>query len=147
MDDETLGPFVDALASALIVMVLVAVFFLIQSAASLTQSAKLITESDNTVKEKKFSPIIFRKPLSVNFEKREIRYIVNFALTESDIKTIREQILLDKKVTFTFYSDSSDKKTTVNLIRLLKELGLPRFIEVNNSFQKANSSISKLTWE
>ena len=34
MDDETLAPFVDALASALIVMVLVSIFFMIQTASS-----------------------------------------------------------------------------------------------------------------
>jgi len=146
-DDDSLAPFVDALASALIMMVLVAVFFLIQTATSIAEVAKLITVSDKAVNEKAFTPIVFRKPMLVDYANKEVRYLINFDLTEDQLETIREQILLDNKVMITFYSNDKEKKTAANFFRLISLLKLPHHIQIDTSFEKSESSISRFTWE
>lgn len=147
MDDNTLAPFVDALASALIMMVLVAVFFLLQSMASIAESAKLYTVSiNNDVKQ--FTPIIFHKPLKVDMEKNELLYILNFDLDLDDIKAIKTKIIASKKdITVTVKSDDTDKKAMVNLLRFIQQLALPKEIKVKTVFAKSNSTISKIVWE
>ena len=82
MDDNTLAPFVDALASALIMMVLVAVFFLLQSITEIEAAAKVYAVSPNSLKGKNFKPIFFHVPIKVNMDKKEILYMSNFDLSE-----------------------------------------------------------------
>lgn len=147
MDDQTLAPFVDALASALIMMVLVAVFFLLQSMSSIAASAKLYTVSiDKNVKQ--FSPIVFHKPLKVDLDKNELLYVLNFELELDDIKAIRNEILAAKKeVKVIVKSDDIEKKVMVNLLRFLHQIDLPKEQKVKTVFAKSNSTISKIIWE
>jgi len=146
MKDSSLGPFVDALASALIMMVLVAVFFLVQSITSIEKSAKLYTVG--TLAEDKYSPIVFRRPLKVDIEKNELIYLLNFDIKPEDILAIRNKMIAsEKEITVTFISGDSDKKTTVNMLRFLLQLDLPDDVNLNTIFVKTNSTISKITWE
>jgi hypothetical protein len=149
MDDETLAPFVDALASALIIMVLVALFFLLQSATSLSSSAKLMTVSTSPVDEDRplFNPIVYRKPISVDFADSKIVYLLNFELKEEDRVQLRTEILSHPQVSFTFYSNDADTKVTANMIHLLVKLALPPEIKVKTSIEKSDSSLSKVKWE
>lgn len=149
MDDETLAPFVDALASALIIMVLVALFFLLQSATSLSSSAKLMTVSVSPVAEDRplFTPISYRKPISVDFDDNKIVYLLNFELSEADREKLKEVVSKHRNVVFTFYSNDVDTKITANMIRFLIELALPQEINVKTIIEKSDSSLSKVRWE
>ena len=148
MDDNTLAPFVDALASALIMMVLVAVFFLLQSITSIAESAKLYTVSPNTLEEKRFSPIFFHKALRVDLEKNEILYMSNFNLTPETLEKVKQELIeATTEVTLTFYSNDSDTKITANLLRFLGQLDLPRDKVPKIAFAESESTISKIIWE
>lgn len=148
MDDNTLAPFVDALASALIMMVLVAVFFLLQSITSIAESAKLYTVSPNTLEEKKFSPIFFHKALKVNLEKNEILYMSNFDLTPEELDKVKQEISeATTEVKLTIQSNDSDTKTTANLLRFLGQLDLPSGKVPKIIFAESESTISKIIWE
>lgn len=149
MDDETLAPFVDALASALIMMVLVAVFFLLQSMSAITESAKLFTVASNAAVNdgKAYTPVTFRRPLKVDLEAGELVYLVNFELTEAEVQSIRQSMLEKNTLTLTVFSDDKEKKSVVNLLRLLKLLQLPPNVKVQTVLQSAQSPISKITWK
>lgn len=148
MNDETLGPFVDALASAFAIMVLVFVFFFLQSVTSLTESAKLFTvaEADKDV-DRSGSPVIYREPLSVDYNKRELYFFINFEIKPELIKEIKDYALEKEKVVFTIYSKDDRKKSIVNLIRIVRILDLPNNIRIDTKFKDSDTAVSKFTWK
>jgi hypothetical protein len=149
MDDETLAPFVDALASALIIMVLVAIFFLLQTATSIETAAKVMSISEKPIEEDRplFNPVIFRKPMSVDLVNNHIVYVVNFELNEQQLQDVRNDMLQGNSLNITFYSNDKEHKTTANLIRLLMKLGLPDDVSIQTTIQKSESSLSQVKWE
>lgn len=148
MDDETLAPFVDALTTALIIMVLVAMFFLLQSVAAISSSAKLMTVSSAPVEEDRpyFNPIVFRKPVSVNFPANEIVYLINFELKADELSQLKEVLMKYKQVNFVFYSNDTDTKIVANMVHFLGALALPAEIKVVTRIEKSDSSLSKVKW-
>jgi hypothetical protein len=149
MDDETLAPFVDALASALIIMVLVAIFFLLQTATSLESAAKVMSISEKPVEEDRplFNPVIFRKPMSVDLANNHIVYLVNFELNEQQLEEVRNDMLQGQTINISFYSNDKEMKTTANLIRFLMKLNLPKDVSIQTSIQTSDSSLSQVKWE
>jgi len=149
MDDETLAPFVDALASALIIMVLVAIFFLLQTATSIETAAKVMSISEKPVEEDRplFNPVIFRKPMSVDLVNNHIVYLVNFELNEQQLQDVRNDMLQGNSVSLTFYSNDKEVKIAANLIRFLTKLGLPEDVSIQTTIQKSDSSLSQVKWE
>lgn len=145
MDDDTLAPFVDALSSALILMVLVSIFFMLQTATSLSSAAK--QQSLNDIQENAYSPIMYHDVMRSNLDEHEFSYLVNFKLNKDFIEDIRAQMLDAKKVKITIYSRDDVKKNTVNLIRLLKYLQLPAQIKVETSMQPSTDVLSTVKWE
>lgn len=145
MDDDTLAPFVDALSSALIMMVLVSIFFMLQSATSLNAAAQ--KASLNDFQESEYNPIVYHEVMRSNLEGHQFEYLINFKLEQEFIDSIREQLLEAQKVKFTIYSRDDLKKSTVNLIRLLKYLQLPSHIKVETSMQPTTNVLSKVKWE
>lgn len=146
MDDEALAPFVDALASSLIVMVLVCIFFLIQTSSAISSAAKL--ESVVNVDEKKhYSPIIFREIISADMEKKEFEYVVNFNLTDEFLEQIKSEIADAKNFKIIIESRDSEKKSAVNMFRFIQYLQLPKEITVKTEIQQSSSVLSKLRWE
>lgn len=145
MNDDTLAPFVDALSSALIMMVLVSIFFMLQTATSLNSAAK--QTSLNDFQENKYNPIVYHDVMRSNLDEHQFEYLVNFKLEQSFIDKIKSQMLEAKKVKITIYSRDDIKKSTVNLIRLLKYLQLPPHIKVETSMQPTTNVLSKVQWE
>ena len=146
MDDEALAPFVDALASSLIVMVLVCIFFLIQTATAISSAAKL--ESVANVEDKEYySPISYREIFSSDLTNNEFKYVVNFKLTKEFIGQIKDKLADAKKVKIVVETRDSEKKSTVNILRFLQYLALPKKIKIKTEILKSNSVLSKLRWE
>ncbi len=146
MDDEALAPFVDALASSLIVMVLVCIFFLIQTATALSSAAKL--ESVANIEEKvHYSPISYREIFSSDLANNEFKYVVNFKLTEEFISQIKDKIADAKMVKIIIETRDAEKKSTVNILRFQQYLNLPTKIKIKTEILKSNSVLSKLRWE
>ncbi|MBR7889800.1 hypothetical protein J9B83_12745 [Marinomonas sp. A79] len=149
MDDDTLAPFVDALASALIMMVLVAIFFLVQTATSLTASAKLATISDRNIDEEKplFTPIIYRDVVEYDLEKNTLKYIVNFKLDDVHKDMIKSKMDGAKSLKITVRSNDDKKKSVVNMLSFLRAMSLPAGLDVKTEVLTSNSVLSSLTWE
>lgn len=146
MDDEALAPFVDALASSLIVMVLVCIFFLIQTSTAITSAAKL--ESVVNLEEKEhYSPIVFRDIFRSDLAENEFEYVVNFKLKENFIAQIKDNIGDAQALTIIIESRDSEKKSAVNILRFLQFMQLPKHIKIKTEIQGSNSVLSKLRWE
>lgn len=145
MDDDTLAPFVDALSSGLIVMVLVSIFFMLQTATSLTSAAKQMTL--NNINENRYTPIVYHDVKRVDLEAHKFNYLINFKLEPELIELIKLQMIEATKVKFTIYSRDDDKKNTVNLLRLLAYLQLPSTIKVETSMQSTTEVLSTVQWE
>ncbi|MDV7105621.1 hypothetical protein R3X26_14535 [Vibrio sp. TH_r3] len=145
MDDDTLAPFVDALSSALIMMVLVSIFFMLQTATSLNSAAK--QQSLNDIQEQSNTPIVFHDVLRSNLEEQQFEYLVNFKLEKQFVETIRAQILQASSVKFIIYSRDDARKNTVNFLRLLAYLKLPPHIKVETEMQSSKNVLSLLKWE
>ncbi len=148
MDDDTLAPFVDALASALIMMVLVSIFFLVQAATSITASAKLSTISVNDIDETKplFTPIVYRDVVSYHLEENRFNYIVNFKLDPVHKDLIQEQLKGAKEVKITISSKDDQRKSVVNVIAFINALKLDENVTVRSEMQPSDSIVSSLTW-
>jgi hypothetical protein len=149
MDDDTLAPFVDALASALIMMVLVSIFFLIQTATSLRTSAQLSTINDKEVNEGKplFSPIVYRDVVSFDLDNNSFRYIVNFKLEGEPLTQIQSQLMEASQVVITVESNDVKRKSLVNVLAFLEAVDLPSEIKVRTRIEPAESALSQLSWE
>ncbi|WED20666.1 hypothetical protein L3Q72_08380 [Vibrio sp. JC009] len=145
MDDDTLAPFVDALSSALILMVLVSIFFMLQTATSLSSAAK--QHSINDIDENKYSPIVYHDVMRANLDEHQFEYLINFKLEKEFIEQIRSQMLEAKKVKIIIHSRDDVKKNTVNLMRLLAYLKLPSEIKVETSMQTTTNVLSTVEWE
>ncbi|WP_375749703.1 hypothetical protein [Vibrio sp. HN007] len=145
MDDDTLAPFVDALSSALIMMVLVGIFFMLQTATSLNSAAQ--EASLNDFQESEYNPIVYHEVMRSDLDEHQFEYLINFKLEPEFVESIRGQLLEAQKVKFTIYSRDDLKKSTVNLIRLLKYLQLPSHIKVETSMQPTTNVLSKVKWE
>jgi hypothetical protein len=146
MDDDTLAPFVDALASALIVMVLVSIFFLIQTATSITGAAQLFTV--NELKQApQLSRIVYRDIIKSDLDNNEFTYLVNFELTKEMVNKIKNNIGEVSELTITVESRETDKKNVVNLLRFIKYLALPDNVKINTKFGDTKSMLSKIKWE
>ena len=148
MDDDTLAPFVDALASALIMMVLVSIFFLVQTATSLTASAKLTTISDKEVYEQKplFTPIIYRDVVEYQLDNNRFRYIVNFKLDDVHKDIIKDRLKDAKEIKMTINSNDSQKKSVVNIIAFINAMKLGEKVKVNSEILPSDSVLSSLSW-
>lgn len=148
MDDDTLAPFVDALASALIMMVLVSIFFLVQTATSLTASAKLTTISDKEVYEQKplFTPIIYRDVVEYQLDNNRFRYIVNFKLDDVHKDIIKDRLKDAKEIKMTINSNDSQKKSVVNIIAFINAMKLGEKVKVNSEILPSDSVLSILSW-
>lgn len=148
MDDDTLAPFVDALASALIMMVLVSIFFLVQTATSLTASAKLTTISDKEVYEQKplFTPIIYRDVVEYQLDHNRFRYIVNFKLDDVHKDIIKDRLKDAKEIKVTINSNDSQKKSVVNIIAFINAMKLGEKVKVNSEILPSDSVLSSLSW-
>ena len=146
MDDDNLAPFVDALASALIVMVLVSIFFLIQTATSITGAAQLFTV--NELKQApQLSRIVYRDIIKFDLDNNEFTYLVNFELKEDMVDKIKKNIGEVNELTITVESRETDKKNVVNLLRFIKYLALPDNVKINTKFGDTKSMLSKIKWE
>lgn len=145
MDDDTLAPFVDALSAALILMVLVSIFFMLQTATSLGSAAK--QQSLNDIDEKRYNPIVFHDVLRSNIDEHQFEYLINFRLEKEMVEQIRAQMLKGKKVKVTIQSRDDLRKNTVNLMRFLAYLKLPSQIKVETSMQSTTNVLSTVKWE
>lgn len=148
MDDDTLAPFVDALASALIMMVLVSIFFLVQTATSITAAAKLTTISDKEVDEQKplFTPIIYRDVVEYQLDNNRFRYIVNFKLDDVHKDIIKDRLKDAKEIKVTINSNDSQKKSVVNIIAFINAMKLGEKVKVNSEILPSDSVLSSLSW-
>lgn len=144
MDDETLTPFVDALSASLIVMVLIAISFILQNAIALNDSAQSYV--DVSVKDDAYSPIFFRKPVKIDFDKKEILFLVNFELTEIEIENLRNELLQYSSLNFRIESRETDKKSTASLIRFILMMSLPKDIPITTEIKQTKNTLSKLIW-
>lgn len=148
MDDDTLAPFVDALASALIMMVLVSIFFLVQTATSITAAAKLTTISDKELDEQKtlFTPIIYRDVVEYQLDNNHFRYIVNFKLDDVHKDIIKDRLKDAKEIKVTINSNDSQKKSVVNIIAFINAMKLGEKVKVNSEILPSDSVLSSLSW-
>ncbi|NRA69912.1 MAG: hypothetical protein HRU24_02745 [Gammaproteobacteria bacterium] len=146
MDDETLAPFVDALASALIVMVLVSIFFMIQTASSVANLAKLYTVNID-IQAPLLSRIVYREIISHDIDSQEFTYLVNFEMDPKLLEEIKSNIGLPVSLTITVESNDAQQKSVVNLIRFLKYLALPGDVKITTNLKESNSMLSKIKWE
>ena len=148
MDDDTLAPFVDVLASALIMMVLVSIFFLVQTATSITAAAKLTTISDKEVDEQKtlFTPIIYRDVVEYQLDINHFRYIVNFKLDDVHKDIIKDRLKDAKEIKVTINSNDSQKKSVVNIIAFINAMKLGEKVKVNSEILPSDSVLSSLSW-
>ena len=144
MDDETLTPFVDALSASLIIMILIAISFILQNSIAIDQSARAFV--DLQIEEKKYSPVVFAKPLHVDIKKREILYLSNFELTDEEINLIRSDIVQYKTLSIYIESKQSDKKNTANLLRFIAMLDLPQEISIKTRITRSKTIIDHLRW-
>lgn len=145
MDDDTLAPFVDALSSALIIMVLVSIFFMLQTATSLSSAAR--QQSLNDIEEHDSSPIIYQDIVRANLEEHQFEYLINFKLEKEFVEKIRAQLVDAKSVKIAIHSRDNSRKNTVNLMRLLAYLKLPPEIKVQTSMQLSTNVTSTVKWE
>lgn len=148
MDDDTLAPFVDALASALIMMVLVSIFFLVQTATSITAAAKLTTISDKEIDEQKplFTPIVYRDVVEYQLDNNRFRYIVNFKLDDVHKDIIKERLKGAKEIKVTINSNDSQKKSVVNIIAFINTMKLGENVKVSSEILPSDSVLSSLSW-
>ena len=150
MDDDTLAPFVDALASALIMMVLVCIFFLVQTATEIQSAAKLQPVA-NIKAGVSFTPITYREIYSSNLETKEFSYIVNFVLEDELVEQIKAQINAQistiKELKITIESNDSGKKSTVNILRFIRYLNLDHDVKISTEIHPSDSVLSKVKWE
>lgn len=148
MDDDTLAPFVDALASALIMMVLVSIFFLVQTATSITAAAKLTTISNKEIDEQKplFTPIIYRDVVEYQLDNNRFRYIVNFKLDDVHKDIIKDRLKDAKEIKVTINSNDSQKKSVVNIIAFINAMKLGEKVKVNSEILPSESVLSSLSW-
>ena len=149
MDDDSLAPFVDALASALIVMVLVSIFFLVQTAMTVQEKAKLIVINDKPIEESEPAPdpIVFRELINIDLDNNTLTYLLNFKMDEQLITQIRSQLLSGKSVEITVTSSDAEKKSVVNLLRFLGFMDLPDEIDVKTKIEQSDKLLSTLSWE
>lgn len=148
MDDDTLAPFVDALASALIMMVLVSIFFLVQAATSITASAKLSTISENDIDEKRplFTPIVYRDVVEYQLQENRFRYIVNYKIDEVHKALIKEKIEGAKEIKIKINSNDDQKKSVVNMLAFINAFKLDGKVKVSSEIKPSDSIVSSLTW-
>ena len=145
MDDDSLAPFVDALSSALIMMVLVSIIFMLQTATFLNSAAK--QQSLNDIQEQDTTPIVFHDVMRSNLDEHQFEYLVNFKLEKDFVAQIRAQMLQANSVKIIIHSRDNAKKNTVNLLRLLAYLKLPPQIKVETEMQPSTNVLSILEWE
>lgn len=148
MDDDTLAPFVDALASALIIMLLVSIFFLVQSSTAIAESIKVAAisdESDQQIPE--FSPIIYRDVVEYSLDDNLLHYVVNFKLDSIHKKLISEKLMGVNTLLITIRSDDDKKKSVVNILNFIESMGISENINVRTKIIPAGSILSTLSWE
>jgi hypothetical protein len=148
-DDSALAPFVDALSSALIIMVLIAIFFLLQSATSVIDLAKKVTVTNMTVEEERppFNPVVFRKPIKVDFEENKIVYLLNFRLEPAEIAHLNAMLRDSNQINIKIVSSESPEKVTSMLIHFLSILEDSNNKKINTTFEIVTDNVSVLTWE
>jgi hypothetical protein len=144
MGDETLTPFVDALSATLIIMILVAISFILQTALSLEATARGFV--DVPIISKLYTPIEFKKPLLVNVDKREILYLVNFTLNDDDILKIKDSLANKKEFKVIIYTNQTEQKATVNILRFLSMIKLSSDVNVTTTIIQSRSLVGRLTW-
>ena len=144
MDDETLTPFVDALSATLIIMILVAISFILQTALSLEASARGFV--DIPIISKHYTPIDFKQPLRVDVDKREILYLVNFILNDDDILKIKDSLANKKEFKIVVYTNQTEEKATVNILRFLSMIELSSDVNVTTKIILSRSLVGRLTW-
>ncbi|MGX9416358.1 hypothetical protein ACXJY6_12770 [Vibrio sp. RC27] len=145
MDDDSLAPFVDALSSALIIMVLVCIFFMLQTATSLSSAARQHTL--NNIEEEDKSPIIYQQIIRANLDEHQFDYLINFKLEKEFVEQIKAQLQGANKVEIVIQSRDNNRKNTVNLMRFLAYLKLPSDIKVHTSMKITNNVVSTVKWE
>lgn len=148
-DDGAMAPFVDALASALIIMVLIAFFFLLQSATSVLDLAKKMTVTNITVDEERplFNPVVFRRPIRVDLDEKKIVYLLNFRLDAEEITKLNDQIRDYTELTVKITSAESPEKVTAMLIHFLSIIENAEEKSITTRFEIVSDNISVLTWE
>jgi hypothetical protein len=144
VDDEALTPFVDALSASLIIMILVAISFILQSAIAINESAKAFIDFE--IKNENHTPIFFREPLNIDFEKKEITFLINFELNEEEIAQIKSDLLQKSTLSLRIKSKQPDRQSTANIIRFLSMIDLPEGISVKTSIEPTKSTVSYLIW-
>ena len=150
MDDETLTPFVDALSATLIIMVLVAISFILQTTLSLEASARnFMSISDGgftTVERTPYNPFDFQRPLRIDTDKKELLYFINFTLSNEDILNIKTSMSNEKTLNIMMRSNQSQEKATINMLRFIQLMSLPKAIEIKTEIIESGSTVNRLTW-
>jgi hypothetical protein len=150
VDDEALTPFVDALSATLIIMVLVAISFILQTTLSLETSARNFVntpaESAIPIKKTAYNPFNFQRPLRIDTDKKEILYFINFTLSYEDILNIKKSISSEKILNIMIRSNQSQEKATINMLRFIKLINLPKAIEIKTEIIESGSTVNRLTW-
>lgn len=147
-DDSALAPFVDALSSALIIMVLIAIFFILQSATSVMELSKQVTVTNMTIEDRElFNPVVFRRPIKVDFNERKIIYLLNFRLDPDEIELLNANLNNFREISIKISSSESPEKVTSMLIHFLNLIENTQDKEIKTSFENISDSVSILTWE
>ena len=148
-DESSMAAFVDALSAALMIMVLIALFFLLQSATSVIDLAKTVPVTFISVDEEvpPFNPVVFRPPLRVDLDAQQIVYLLNFRLEPDQIAAVNDSIRDYRSLHVRIASSETPEKVTAMLIRFLGVIENPLEKDITTTFEIVTDTVSILSWE
>jgi hypothetical protein len=148
-DESSMAAFVDALSAALMIMVLISLFFMLNSATAVIDLAKRVPVTFISVDEEAppFNPVVFRPPIRLDLDAQQIVYLLNFRLDSEQIAAINDSIRDYRSLHVRIVSSETPEKVTAMLIRFLSIIENPLEKDITTTFEIVTDNVSILSWE
>jgi len=149
VDDENLGPMVDALTGAMSAILLVTIFLMVNTMSSVSESVKEYGKESLYKNQEMVSDIFKREAPHLSLNDNRVYFFKSFKLNENQITLLNEEFELNRPRKLIIYSDSDESVITYNTLLFIESTVLKNYIDNLEIvyFPSLKDGLTEFFWE
>lgn len=149
MDDDNLGPMVDALTGAMSAILLVTIFLMVNTMSSISDSVKEYGKESLYKNQEMISDIFKREAPKLVLKDNRVYFFQSFKLTDEQIRSLDEDFIYSEPKKLIVYSDSDESILTYNTLLFVESTYLREYIDKLEVvyFPSKNDGLTEFVWE
>ena len=149
MDDDNLGPMVDALTGAMSAILLVTIFLMVNTMSSISDSVKEYGKESLYKNQEMISDIFKREAPNLVLKDNRVYFFQSFKLTDEQIRSLDEAFRYSEPKKLIVYSDSDESILTYNTLLFVESTYLREYIDELEVvyFPSQSDGLTEFVWE